>query len=121
MLCICSGFNLFHRLIFVGPDFSKPLWDIISHVVSNVPLPTPGKDRVLFAIDNCLLSAETPPKEWLPHADVWHPFPFPVMFLSNISSTIVVVDTPLCSHPTSNIKLTVIADIFPAIGAVSGC
>lgn len=39
-------------------------------MVSNVPLPTPGKDRVLFAIDNCLLSVEAPPKEGLPHADV---------------------------------------------------
>ncbi|GJN18579.1 hypothetical protein PR202_gb05751 [Eleusine coracana subsp. coracana] len=48
----------------------KPLWDIISHMVSNVPLPTPGKNRVLFAIENCLLSAEAPPKEWLPHADI---------------------------------------------------
>ncbi|KAM3349647.1 hypothetical protein ACQJBY_022509 [Aegilops geniculata] len=57
-------------LCFSPAGCSKPLWDIISHVVSNVPLPTPGKDRVLFAIDNCLLSAETPPKEWLPHADI---------------------------------------------------
>ena len=40
-------------------------------MVSNVPLPTPGKDRVLFAIENCLLSVEAPPKEALPHADVW--------------------------------------------------
>lgn len=37
----------------------------------NVPLPTPGKDRVLFAIENCILSVEVPPKEGLPHADVW--------------------------------------------------
>ncbi|CAA6666159.1 unnamed protein product [Spirodela intermedia] len=44
--------------------------DIIAHMVSNVPLPTPGKDRVLFAIDNCLLSVEAPPKEGLPHADI---------------------------------------------------
>jgi hypothetical protein len=51
-------------------DFSKPLWDVISHMVSNVPLPTPGKNRVLFAIKNSLLFAEAPPKEWLPHADV---------------------------------------------------
>lgn len=39
-------------------------------MVSNVPLPTPGKDRVLFAIDNVLLSVETPPKDGLPHVDV---------------------------------------------------
>ncbi|XP_078432059.1 stomatal cytokinesis defective / SCD1 protein (SCD1) isoform X2 [Wolffia australiana] len=47
-----------------------PLWDIIAHIVSNVPLPTPGKDRVLFAIDNCLLSVESPPNEGLPQADI---------------------------------------------------
>lgn len=52
-------------------NFSKPLWDVIAYMVSNVPLPTPGKDRVLFAIENCLLSVEAPPKEGLPHADVW--------------------------------------------------
>lgn len=46
------------------------MWDIIAYLVSNVPLPTPGKDRVLFAIENCLLSVEAPPKESLPHADV---------------------------------------------------
>ncbi|XP_040932020.1 DENN domain and WD repeat-containing protein SCD1-like isoform X4 [Gossypium hirsutum] len=48
----------------------KPLWDVIAHIVSNVPLPTPGKERVLFAIDNCLLSVEVPPKDGLPHADI---------------------------------------------------
>jgi hypothetical protein len=39
-------------------------------MVSHVTLPTPGKNRVLFSIENCLLSAEAPPKEWLPHADI---------------------------------------------------
>ncbi|NP_001316951.1 DENN domain and WD repeat-containing protein SCD1 [Gossypium arboreum] len=43
---------------------------MLLHIVSNVPLPTPGKERVLFAIDNCLLSVEVPPKDGLPHADV---------------------------------------------------
>uniref|UniRef100_A0A6N2MBG3 Uncharacterized protein n=1 Tax=Salix viminalis TaxID=40686 RepID=A0A6N2MBG3_SALVM len=41
-------------------NFSKPLWDVILYMVSDVPLPTPGKDLVLFAIENCLLS-EIPP------------------------------------------------------------
>ena len=54
-------------------NFSKPLWDVISHMISNVPLPTPGKDRVLFSIENCLLSVEAPPKDGLPHVDVWLP------------------------------------------------
>ncbi|KAG6502546.1 hypothetical protein ZIOFF_034830 [Zingiber officinale] len=56
-------------LCFSPAGCSKPLWDVIADMVSNVPLPTPGKDRVLFAIENCLLCAETPPKEGLPHAD----------------------------------------------------
>jgi hypothetical protein len=39
-------------------------------MVSNVPLPTPGKDRVLFAVENCLLSVEAPPEDSLPQADI---------------------------------------------------
>ncbi|KAG4184537.1 hypothetical protein ERO13_A09G177800v2 [Gossypium hirsutum] len=57
-------------LCFSPSGSSKPLWDVIAHIVSNVPLPTPGKERVLFAIDNCLLSVEVPPKDGLPHADI---------------------------------------------------
>ncbi|XP_010094783.2 DENN domain and WD repeat-containing protein SCD1 [Morus notabilis] len=57
-------------LCFSESGSSKPLWDIIAYLVSNVPLPTPGKDRVLFAIDNCLLSVEAPPKDGLAHADI---------------------------------------------------
>ncbi|KAL9330197.1 hypothetical protein ACSQ67_005200 [Phaseolus vulgaris] len=51
-------------------NFSKPLWDVIAHMVSSVPLPTPGKERVLFAIESCLLSVEAPPNDSLPHADI---------------------------------------------------
>ncbi|THF99555.1 hypothetical protein TEA_013130 [Camellia sinensis var. sinensis] len=51
-------------------NFSKPLWDVIANLVSGVPLPTPGKDRVLFAIENSLLAVEVPPKDGLPHADI---------------------------------------------------
>ncbi|XWS50709.1 hypothetical protein CRYUN_Cryun12cG0109900 [Craigia yunnanensis] len=51
-------------------NFSKPLWDVIAYMVSNVPLPTPGKERVLFAIGSSLLSVEAPPKDGLPHADI---------------------------------------------------
>ncbi|PPD82495.1 hypothetical protein GOBAR_DD20583 [Gossypium barbadense] len=58
-------------LCFSPSGSSKPLWDVIAHMVSNVPLPTPGKERVLFAIDNCLLSVEVPPKDGLPQADVF--------------------------------------------------
>ncbi|XP_054818326.1 DENN domain and WD repeat-containing protein SCD1 isoform X1 [Prosopis cineraria] len=57
-------------LCFSPNGSSKPLWDVIASVVSNVPLPTPGKERVLFAIENCLLSVEAPPNDGLPHADI---------------------------------------------------
>ncbi|XP_052303530.1 DENN domain and WD repeat-containing protein SCD1 isoform X3 [Populus trichocarpa] len=57
-------------LCFSPAGSSKPLWDVISYMVSNVPLPTPGKDRVLFAIENCLLSVEAPPKDGLPHVEI---------------------------------------------------
>ncbi|KAJ6888427.1 hypothetical protein NC652_029479 [Populus alba x Populus x berolinensis] len=57
-------------LCFSPAGSSKPLWEVISHMISNVPLPTPGKDRVLFAIENCLLSLEAPPKDGLPHVDI---------------------------------------------------
>ncbi|KAF9671422.1 hypothetical protein SADUNF_Sadunf12G0046000 [Salix dunnii] len=58
------------KLCFSPAGSSKPLWDVISHMISNVPLPTPGKDRVLFSIENCLLSVEAPPKDGLPHVDI---------------------------------------------------
>ncbi|KAK9114844.1 hypothetical protein Syun_021641 [Stephania yunnanensis] len=57
-------------LCFSSTGSSKPLWDVIAYMVSNVPLPTPGKDRVLFAIENCLLTVDAPPKDGLPHADI---------------------------------------------------
>ncbi|KAF9667646.1 hypothetical protein SADUNF_Sadunf15G0045400 [Salix dunnii] len=50
-------------------NFCKPLWDVISYMVSNVPMPTPGKDLVLFAIENCLLSVEALLKDGLPHVE----------------------------------------------------
>ncbi|CAN1255770.1 DENN domain and WD repeat-containing protein SCD1 [Linum perenne] len=56
-------------LCFSSGGSSKPLWDVIAHMVSKVPLPIPGKDRVLFAIENCLLSVDAPPKNGLPHVD----------------------------------------------------
>ncbi|KAL0431105.1 UNVERIFIED_CONTAM: DENN domain and WD repeat-containing protein SCD1, partial [Sesamum radiatum] len=57
-------------LCFSTSGSSQPLWDVIAYLVSNVPLPTPGKDRVLFAIENSLLAVEVPPKGGLPHADI---------------------------------------------------
>ncbi|XP_028801117.1 DENN domain and WD repeat-containing protein SCD1-like isoform X1 [Neltuma alba] len=79
-ICLVSRSPSFHvlrstleevfALCFSPNGSSKPLWDVIAHVVSNVPLPTPGKERVLFAIENCLLSVEAPPNDGLPHADI---------------------------------------------------
>lgn len=60
--------------------FSKQLWEIIGFLVSNVPLPTPGKDIVFFAIENSLLAIDVPPKDGLPHADVCNPLLFPSGF-----------------------------------------
>ncbi|KAH6801776.1 stomatal cytokinesis defective / SCD1 protein [Perilla frutescens var. frutescens] len=57
-------------LCFSASGSSKPLWDVIAYLVSNVPLPTPGKERVLFAIENSLLALEVPPKDGFPHADI---------------------------------------------------
>ncbi|KAK9668772.1 hypothetical protein RND81_13G085700 [Saponaria officinalis] len=80
--CIClvsrlSSFQVLRNaleeifaLCFSPNGSCKPLWDVIACTVSNVPLPTPGKDRVLFAIENCLMSVEAPPKDGLPHADI---------------------------------------------------
>ncbi|XP_068651948.1 DENN domain and WD repeat-containing protein SCD1 isoform X2 [Aristolochia californica] len=80
--CIClvsrsPSFNVLRDALeeLFGVCFSpsgscKPLWDVIAHMMMNVPLPTPGRDRVLFTIENCLLSVDAPPKEGLPHADI---------------------------------------------------
>ncbi|KAI4324639.1 hypothetical protein MLD38_030108 [Melastoma candidum] len=57
-------------LCFSADGSSKPLWEVIASMVTTVPLPTPGKDRILFSIENCLLSVEAPPKTGLPHADI---------------------------------------------------
>ncbi|KAF5796685.1 putative cDENN domain, tripartite DENN domain, DENN domain lobe protein [Helianthus annuus] len=50
--------------------FCKPLWDVITYTLSNIPLPAPGKERVLFGIENTLLSVDFPPKDGLPRADI---------------------------------------------------
>ncbi|RAL37856.1 hypothetical protein DM860_000550 [Cuscuta australis] len=57
-------------LCFSSSGSSKPLWEVIAHVVSNVPLPDPGRDRVLFSVDSSLLCVEIPPRDGLPHADI---------------------------------------------------
>ncbi|KAJ7969656.1 Denn domain and wd repeat-containing protein scd1 [Quillaja saponaria] len=67
---IRSALEELFTLCFSPNGSSKPLWDVIAYMVSNVPLPTPGKERVLFAIEDCLLSVEAPPKDGLPHADI---------------------------------------------------
>ncbi|KAH9621135.1 hypothetical protein KSS87_023807 [Heliosperma pusillum] len=58
--------------ICFSPEGSqKPLWEVIKATILNVPLPTPGQDRVLFSVNNYLLSLEAPPEYGLPHADVF--------------------------------------------------
>uniref|UniRef100_A0A6N2MG58 cDENN domain-containing protein n=1 Tax=Salix viminalis TaxID=40686 RepID=A0A6N2MG58_SALVM len=71
-LCIWEELRFWEELFalcFSPAGSSKPLWDVILYTVSDVPLPTPGKDLVLFAIENCLLSVEAPPKDGLPHVE----------------------------------------------------
>ncbi|ERN00342.1 hypothetical protein AMTR_s00104p00054580 [Amborella trichopoda] len=79
-ICLVSRSPSFHvlrdaveelfNLCFSPSGSSKPIWDVIAHMVLNVPFPTPGKDRVLFAVESYLLSVEVPPKDGLPHADI---------------------------------------------------
>ncbi|KAI3795137.1 hypothetical protein L1987_37785 [Smallanthus sonchifolius] len=79
-ICLVSRAPSFHilrevleeiyLLCFSKNGCSKPLWDVIAYTLSNIPLPTPGKERVLFAIANSLLSVDFPPKNGLPHADI---------------------------------------------------
>ncbi|XP_057804973.1 DENN domain and WD repeat-containing protein SCD1-like [Salvia miltiorrhiza] len=57
-------------LCFSTSGSSMPLWEIVAFLVSNVPLPTPGKERVFFTIENGLLAIDVPPKDGLPHADI---------------------------------------------------
>ncbi|XP_076910071.1 DENN domain and WD repeat-containing protein SCD1-like isoform X2 [Bidens hawaiensis] len=59
-----------YNLCFSKNGSSKPLWDVIAYTLSNVPLPAPGKERVLFGIENSLLSVDFPPKDGLPYADI---------------------------------------------------
>jgi hypothetical protein len=77
-------------------------------MVSKVPLPMPGKDRVLFSIENRLLSVEVPSRETLPHADVkLSTLPYFSYFSHFIE---------LCKYLCSSLCC---ADIFPAISPVS--
>lgn len=61
-------------------ECSKPIWDIVAHVVMSVPVPSGGKGQVLFSLESYLLTVEAPPKDGFPHADVgnWH---YPYYFL----------------------------------------
>ncbi|KAL2624334.1 hypothetical protein R1flu_008579 [Riccia fluitans] len=64
-----EGLEELHRLCFATSGASKPLWDIVAHMVLGVPLPGPGR-QVLFAVENFLLNVEAPPTDGLPHADM---------------------------------------------------
>ncbi|WVZ21806.1 hypothetical protein V8G54_000350 [Vigna mungo] len=109
-----------HRVLFLlvlmsqlYNNFSKPLWDVIAHMVSSVPLPTPGKERVLFAIESCLLSVEAPPIDWLPHADVQSPKSF---FLGMFA-----VCFSFITSLADNCPKFCGTDIISAYSAVLGC
>ncbi|PKA57277.1 Dynein assembly factor with WDR repeat domains 1 [Apostasia shenzhenica] len=57
-------------LCFSPNGTRMPLWEVIAYMVSNVPFPIPGKERILFTLEDCLLSVEAPSKEELPHSDI---------------------------------------------------
>ncbi|KAK3013102.1 hypothetical protein RJ639_008644, partial [Escallonia herrerae] len=113
-----TGKNYFSFKMALGNNFSKPLWDVIAHMVSNIPLPTPGKDRVLFAIENSLLAAEVPPKDGLPHADVGpdiHISFQPLMQCLDVDNFIKIFSFNACirSHMPFNLSFSV-ADYIDA-------
>ncbi|KAJ6676954.1 hypothetical protein OIU85_010163, partial [Salix viminalis] len=68
---------------------SKPLWDVILYTVSDVPLPTPGKDLALFATENCLLSIELHPKMDSPMLRRWFEFDFLGMLEESTSNYVI--------------------------------
>jgi len=80
--CICfvshsPCFELFrdtleeiHRCCFSSSGCSKPIWDIVAHVVMSVPVPSGGKGQILFSLESYLLTVEAPPKDGFPHADM---------------------------------------------------
>ncbi|GAQ82931.1 Calmodulin-binding protein CRAG [Klebsormidium nitens] len=79
VICIVSHWPFFevfrevleelHKLCFSPTGSSKPLWSTITDLIS-VPLPVPGQSQVLFAVENCLLSAQAPPRDGLPYAEL---------------------------------------------------
>lgn len=90
-------------------------------MVSNVPLPTPGQDRILFAIENCLLSVEAPPKEGLPHADVPS-----CLFYNLILNPVLQILHPvifvfLINNLFKQFLISSYTDFFSATSAVPGC
>ncbi|KAF9667641.1 hypothetical protein SADUNF_Sadunf15G0044900 [Salix dunnii] len=113
-ITLCSVSALFPALlVLLYQNFCKPLWDVISYMVSNVPMPTPGKDLVLFAIENCLLSVEALLKDGLPHVEV----PDYVLIALNSASTLLcyaykndTVNIPKvhCIHFRKNIEMDIL-------------
>ncbi|KAH9556185.1 hypothetical protein CY35_07G012700 [Sphagnum magellanicum] len=59
-----------HRRCFSASGCSKPIWDIVAHMVTSVPLPSAGKSQILFTVENHLLTVQAPLKGGLPHADM---------------------------------------------------
>ncbi|KAL9239022.1 hypothetical protein vseg_013381 [Gypsophila vaccaria] len=67
---LCETLEEIFSICFSPTGSQRSLWEVIKATVVNVPLPKPGKDRVLFSINNYLLSVEAPPEYGLPHADI---------------------------------------------------
>lgn len=59
-----------HRSCFSSSGCSKAIWDIVKYICTDIPLPTPGRSLVLFAVEGSLLSVEIAPNIGLPHASM---------------------------------------------------
>ncbi|GJP36339.1 hypothetical protein CLOM_g20858 [Closterium sp. NIES-68] len=83
-MCIVSHWPFFdtftqaleeiHRMCFCTAGCTQPLWDTVQHLVTQVPLPDPGRCTVVFSVEKCLLWSEAPPAFSLPFVQLsFHP------------------------------------------------
>ncbi|CAI7900487.1 unnamed protein product [Closterium sp. NIES-54] len=83
-LCLVSHWPFFHtftqaleeihRMCFCTAGCTQPVWELVQHLVTAVPLPDPGRRSVVFSVEKCLLFCEAPPPATLPAVQLsFHP------------------------------------------------
>ncbi|CAI5510260.1 unnamed protein product [Closterium sp. Naga37s-1] len=83
-LCLVSHWPFFHtftqaleeihRMCFCTAGCTQPVWELVQHLVTAVPLPDPGRRAVVFSVEKCLLFCEAPPPATLPAVQLsFHP------------------------------------------------